>query len=768
MMQYSREMAPAQPASIALTDVLRGIWSRRKMIAALTIIATVLAIAYVSTQKPRYTTQALVLVDSLETPFDRTQPDATAPKPAMDERDVLSQVSVIESRDLGDRVVRTLKLQENPEFDALASSGLGIISRLRIALGFGEDPRNKTPEQRALARYDSMLSVYQIPLSKVIAIQYSANDPKIAAEVANTLAETYVTSTREAQSEPTNRAREWLAQQIDELRKKVAESESAAEEFRAKAGLLKGAETTLSAQELSELNSQIVLAESARSEAEAKARQIRAMLASDGVVDGSGEVLNSALIQRLREQQVVLNRNLAELSVRYLPNHPRIIAARSELASLDRQIRVEALKVVRGLEDQAKVAASREAELRASLNAAKARASETNLDDVKLRALEREAAANRSLLETFLNRYMDASARQDVIAQPGTARIIERAPLPTSPSFPKTGPTVLLAMLAGLGLGLGLAFVAEVMNAAARVALGPSLPAPPPPVLIEASPVRATVAEPPRRPEMPPAINEVEPSHGGLVAEVPKGSVPQTLGSASPTDILPALCSLPFSRDLTAAVAHGYEVIGKPTQSYAKATTKLGSWAASVRQTLGVKRIAVAALATGTAFDTTAASAALARSLVQQGTKTIILDIAGSGDTFAHVFGLQPRPGLTELLSGSADFNAVIARDMASDLNVISAGRDAAGLADLLRGSRFAQALNALETVYDQVLLDCGEVTLAMSPAIHAAQAILLLAPSSAAADAGRKLQELRGEGILAAQYVRLTERDEIQAHQAA
>jgi uncharacterized protein involved in exopolysaccharide biosynthesis/Mrp family chromosome partitioning ATPase len=767
-MQYSREMASAQPASIALSDVLRGIWRRRKMILALTIVSAILAIAYVSTQKPRYTTQALVLVDSLETPFDRTQPDAAQPRPAMDDRDVLSQVSVIESRDLGDRVVKKLELQKNPEFDSLGTNGLGLVSRLRIALGFGDDPRNKTPEQRALARYDSMLSVYQIPLSKVIAIQYSANDPMVAAEVANTLAETYVTSTREAQSEPTNRAREWLAQQIEELRKKVAESESAAEEFRAKAGLLKGAQSTLSAQELSELNSQIVLAESARSEAEAKARQIRAMLTNDGVVDGSGEVLNSALIQRLREQQVVLNRNLAELSVRYLPSHPRVIAARSELASLDRQIRSEALKVVRGLEDQAKVAASREAELRASLNAAKARASETNLDEVKLRALEREAAANRSLLETFLNRYMDASARQDVIAQPGTARIIERAPLPTSPSFPKTGPTVLLAMLAGLALGLGLAFVAEVMNAAARVAQGPSLPAAFPPVLIEASPISTPAPLDSHKPEPPKSATEAEALHSPLVVEVPKGGMPQALGSASPHEVVPALCTMAASRDLAAAVAHGYEVIGKPTQDYAKAATVLGSWATSVRQTLGVKRIAVAALATGTSLDTGAASAALARTLVRQGAKTIILDVAGSGDNFAHVFGLQPQAGLAELLSGQADFNAVIARDMASPLNVISAGRDTAGLAAQLAGNRFAQALNALETVYDQILLDCGEITLATSPFIKAAQAILLLAPSSAAADAGRKLQTLRGEGILAAQYVRLADPGEIQAYQAA
>jgi len=771
MMQYSREMAPAQPASIALSDVLRGIWRRRRMILLLTIITTVLAILYVSSQKPRYTTQALVLVDSLETPFDRTQPDANAPRPAMDERDVLSQVSVITSRDLGERVVKVLKLQDRPEFDALGS-GLGLVKRIQLALGFGEDPRNKTPEQRALSRYDSMLNVYQIPLSKIIAIQYSANDPAIAAEVANTLAETYVTSTREAQSEPTNRAREWLAQQIEELRKKVAESESAAEEFRARSGLLRGAQSTLSAQELSELNSQIVLAEAARSEAQAKARAIRAMLSSDGVVDGSGEVLNSQLIQRLREQQVILNRNLAELSVRYLPNHPKIIAARSELASLNRQIRAEALKVVRGLEDQAKIAASREAELRASLNAAKAKASETNLDEVKLRALEREATANRGLLESFLNRYMDASARQDVVAQPGTARIIERAPLPTSPTFPKTGPTVLLAMLAGLALGLGLAFVAEVMGAAARLAAGPNLVAPAPPVLIEASPAAATASEPAKvsSEARPPNITQERPATPRpLVVELPQQAIAtQASTAASPLEIVPSLCVLPASHDLGSAVSHGYEVIGKPSQDYAKAARALGSWATSVRQTLGVKRIAIAGLGVQVGLDTAAASAALARALVAQGAKPIVIEVAAARDTFAHIFGLGTQAGLTELLTGKAEFGAVIARDMASEAHVVSAGQETSALADLISGGRFVQALNALETVYDQILLDCGELMPATAPAINTAQAVLLLAPGEQAAEAGRKLHELRGNGILAAQYVRLSEPGEVEANQAA
>jgi uncharacterized protein involved in exopolysaccharide biosynthesis/Mrp family chromosome partitioning ATPase len=767
MNQYSRDMASLQPASIALGDVLRGMWRRRKMVLALTVLATILALVFVTTQAPRYTTEALVLVGSLETPFDRTQPDPAASRPVLDERDILSEVSVVSSRDLGERVVRDLKLVDRPEFDSLASGNSpGLITNILLSLGFGEDPRHQTPDQRALSRYESMLNVSQVPLSKVITIQYSANDPNTAAEVANTLAEVYVTSTREAQSEPTNRAREWLSKQIDELRKKVTESESAVEEFRAKAGLLKGAQTTLSAQELSELNSQIVLAESARSEAEARARAIRAMLASDGVVDGSGEVLNSGLIQRLREQQVALGRNLAELSVTYLPSHPKVLAARSELASLDRQVRAEALKVVRGLEDQAKVASSREAELRASLNAAKARASETNLDDVKLRALEREAAANRSLLETFLNRYMDASARQDIIAQPGTARIIERAAVPTTPSFPKSGPTVLLAMLGGLALGLGLAFLAEIMSAASRFAENAPMPVKTSPVLIAAKPEEAAHAEPHERVQT--GDEDAKQSAGSTNSLVMEASRPEPLSSSSPLDIIPSLCTMPLSRNINEAVSHGYEIIARPGEDYGKAAKALGSWAVSVRQTLGVKRIAVTGLGGQAAVDTAAACAALARALSAQKLRPIVVDITGAPNSFAPIFGLKPQAGLSELLAGRAEFESIIARDMASEVHVIGAGKDTANLSDLLSGSRFAKALTALDTVYDQVILNCGELTVSNEAVVNSAQAVLLLAVGERAADAGRKLGELRKGGILAAQYVRLNDAGNIQSYQAA
>src|SRR3954454_22471347 len=225
-MSYQSAPVPVlQPDAISMAEVLRGIWRRRLMILSAALAACVLAILYVASQTPRYTTQAMVLVQNLGTPFNRSQPDATQDRTALDERDVLSQVSVITSRDLGERAVRELNLIDRPEFDSL-KSGLGFLTRLKIALGFQDDPRLKTPVQRALARYGDMLNVYQIPQSKVIVIQYGSTNPETAAEVANRVAELYVTSTKESQSEPTEQARDWLAAQIEDLRKKVAESEA--------------------------------------------------------------------------------------------------------------------------------------------------------------------------------------------------------------------------------------------------------------------------------------------------------------------------------------------------------------------------------------------------------------------------------------------------------------------------------------------------------------------------------------------------------------
>ena len=346
------------PTAISIIDVLRGVGRRTLMIVTIALLAFLAGLGVVSTLKPVYSTEAQVLIENLETPFDRVQSlDGQAPS-GVDDRIVASQMFVLESEDLGRRVVATLGLENIPEFNPMLN-GLGTLGSYKIALGFGDDPRLKTPEQRALARYNEQLSVYQQPNSNVINIKYSARNPEIAAKIANTLADTYVLTTRERQSQPTERAREWLSQQIGALRIKLAESEAAVENFRSSAGLLQGATTTLGTQEISELNTQITVAQGASTEARSRADAIRQLLADKGSVDSSSEVLASPVIQRLKEQRTDATRQIAELSATYLPNHPKMIAAQSQLANLDRLIRGEAMKIVTGLEEQASIAESR-------------------------------------------------------------------------------------------------------------------------------------------------------------------------------------------------------------------------------------------------------------------------------------------------------------------------------------------------------------------------------------------------------------------------
>ena len=100
----------------------------------------------------------------------------------------------------------------------------------------------------------------------------------------------------------------------------------------------------------------------------AGARLIKDMLAKNGDVDATTEVLKSDLITRLIEQRVTMQRQLAELSATLLPSHPRIRQLAADLADVRKQIRAEVEKIAQGLENEAQVAATREASLRTSLD----------------------------------------------------------------------------------------------------------------------------------------------------------------------------------------------------------------------------------------------------------------------------------------------------------------------------------------------------------------------------------------------------------------
>lgn len=729
-MNYQPEFA----STINLLDVVRGMGRRKLVILVFTLVALCAGLMIVKFLKPTYSTEAQILIENLASPFDRTQsPDPQQPDP-VDDRVIKSQMSVLKSQDVALRVVTSLNLQDRPEFDSLKQKGVGKIKQLLLNFGFGVDPRLQTPQQRALDRLTGGLAVYQIPDSNVVAVKYSSTDPRTAAEVANALVKIYAASTAETNSQPTTRARDWIAGQIEDLRRKVAASDASIEEFRSQAGLLQGENSTLGTQELSELNTQITLAEAARTEAEERAKSIKNVLATKGTVVGSTDVLNSTIVQSLREQQVASARRVAELSATYLPSHPKMIAAQNDLRNIDRQIRGEALKLVDSLDQQARIAEAREKSLRARLEEMKGRESTANLASVKLKALERESAADKALLESLLLRYADASARQDLSTQPGMARIIQHAAIPTSPSFPKPGPLVLLITLAGLAFSLGLSFLMEIMAAANRLGLPAANNAPQPsepqkPAAFAESSAPQVQEAPPLRhfPEAPSlAANSIQ-----AFAAFPSATSPEG--------------NLELLRDVDNQDRHGLHA----------ASRQVADWALKLQRMAALRRLAITGMGGG-AGDSSMATVAIARAIAAKGARVVVIDLATEGSSIDMLFGLPAGPGFVDLLAGSTDFTKVIARDPLSNAHLLRFGTERNEATLSLMDQRTEAVLNALGNIYDVVIIHAGETSSRTTLLLIKCQAALLLAPRLRQGDVAKTAKSLLVSGLAEVQFVRL------------
>jgi succinoglycan biosynthesis transport protein ExoP len=495
--------APAtdRPAAAPLSGDLdlrvlgQALVRKRGWIIVPTVLAAVLSIAAVNLVTPRYKSEARILIDGRENIFLRPSGERNEERTALDAEAVTSQVQLLLSRDLAREIIKKNKLAERPEFDPVLQ-GISPVKSLLALFGIGRDPFSLTPEERVLDAYFDRFTAYAVDKSRVIVIEFQSRDPELAARVANSIAEGYLVLQQGARQEQAKSAGQWLSGEIDSLRKKVAEAESRVEDFRSKSSLFVGTNnTTLSNQQMGELNTQLNNARALKSDAESKARLIREMLQSGKPIEAS-EVLNSELTRRLSEQRVTLRAQLAEQSSTLLDGHPRIKELKAQLADLDRQLREEASKISRSLDNDARIAGGRVEGLSASLEQLKKQATSTNGQDVQLRALEREAKAQRDLLESYLAKYREATTRENIDAAPADGRIISRASVSNTPAYPKKLPIVLIATLATLMLGASAIATSELLRLTAPRAAAVFASPPAPVRAPAAAAVAAAAADP--------------------------------------------------------------------------------------------------------------------------------------------------------------------------------------------------------------------------------------------------------------------------------
>jgi uncharacterized protein involved in exopolysaccharide biosynthesis/Mrp family chromosome partitioning ATPase len=502
--------SPSDFGDLDLRAIGHALNRKRSWIIVPTLLALLLSLAAVNLVPPRYKSEARILIDGRENVFLRPNGERDDQRNAVDSEAVTSQVQLLLSRDLAREIIKKNKLADRPEFDPVLQ-GLSPVKSLLALFGIGRDPFSLTPEERVLDAYFDRLTAYAVDKSRVIVIEFQSRDPDLAAKVANSIAENYLVLQQNARQDQAKAAGQWLSGEIDSLRKKVSDAESRVEDFRSKSSLFVGTNnTTLSNQQMGELNTQLNNARALKSDAESKARLIREMLQSGKPIEAS-EILNSELTRRLSEQRVTLRAQLAEQSSTLLDGHPRIKELKAQLADIDRQIREEASKLSRSFENDSRIAAGRVDSLSASLETSKKQATSTNGQDVQLRALEREAKSQRDLLESYLAKYREATARENIDAAPADGRIISRALVSNTPAFPKKLPIVLIATLATLMLCAGCIATGELLR----------MTAPRASAVFAAAPVRnaePVVASPPTVP----AMRDTHPDLAAPVTEIDK------------------------------------------------------------------------------------------------------------------------------------------------------------------------------------------------------------------------------------------------------
>jgi succinoglycan biosynthesis transport protein ExoP len=455
---------PVGESELDLGALGRALWDRRIAILTVTALAAVLSFLAVSMITPRYKSEARVIIENRETPYNQAQGERNAERDRtlLDAEAVQSQVQLALSRDLARTIVRELKFAERPEFNP--NAGGSIVDSIFGVVGLSRVREPMSDEDRILERYFERLTVYQVDKSRVISIEFQSQDAEFAARVANAVPAGYIKLQQQAKQDAIKQAGQWLSGEIERLRTRVAEAESKVEEFRVKSNLYVGPNNnSLSALSLGELNTQLAAARTKKADAETKARLIREILKSGRPVETS-EVLNSELIRRLNEQRVTLRAQLAEQSSTLLDQHPRIKELRAQIADLEEQTRLAADKLARSFENDARLAAAQADSILAALDQQKKLSGSLNSQDVQLRAFERDAKSQRDLLESYLSRYRDTASRETPDAVQADARIISRAVASTKVHFPKKLPIVFIATIGALIAMIGFLATAELLR----------------------------------------------------------------------------------------------------------------------------------------------------------------------------------------------------------------------------------------------------------------------------------------------------------------
>ena len=628
---------------------------RLRLFGAIVVTILVFTIVVTMNATPKYTATAAVMLDTRKAQVTDVKDVLSGPEGYDTSSVVDTEVEVLKSRQLAERVVRALDLENDPEFNPSLRKPTGVAAlkqNLKRMFG-GGSPRGAPLSPLAAQKQhegvvDAVMGGLQVSrqgLTYVMNVGYESVSPAKAAIIANKWAELYLLEQMEAKFDATDQATKWLNGRIQALRGQVQRDEAEVQQYKIANNLLSASGATLTEQEISNYNLSLAQARAQVAEDEARLNTARQQLARGSTGEDVGEALGSPVIQDLRRQRSLLSAQMADLNSKYGPRHPELLKAQRQLEDIDVQIKGEIERIVSNLQAKVQVSRERAGAISGSLGGARGALEANSRAMVRLGELQRNADASRTIYESYLKRFQETSTQEG--AEKSDARVVSRAKIPLGQSSPKVNLNLALGLVIALGAGLGAVILAEMLDAGLATA------------------------------------EEVERSLG--VAFL--GGVPML---ASVTDD-PSPDPLDF-------------VVRKPLSSFSEAFRNLRTSLMYSRLGQPVKVVAITSALPGEGKTTTAIC--LARTAALQGSRVIIVDCDLRRRTVEQMLDFDPEVGLLEVLNGDATLSQAIKPDLQSGADVLPLSKASFTPRDVFGSEAVDELLKTLRNTYDLVVLD--------------------------------------------------------------
>jgi polysaccharide biosynthesis transport protein len=443
---------------------------RYLIIGLIASLAMAACIVYLRITPPTYTARVQIVFTNSRAEF--LQQQSLSPDPLVDASliatKIATQIELIKSRATAVRVINELKLADDPDLKDTGSSASWFGRSASPALQEPTSDAAGQPSERVIAAFEDRLTATRASSSNVIEVGFSSSSPIRAAEVANAVANAYLTDQLDVKVETNRSAKDWLQGKLHDLGEQALEAERAVSTYKSQHNIVTSDGKPIDELQITELNSRLAAARVQTSEAAARASRYDDLLLhanSDssstlGTLDAGPDSLTSPIINSLRQQYFELSRRAGEWAAKFGPDHQAVVLLRMKMGELRKAIFEEVKRLAEASRSELDVAKQRQQDIEKQLNDVVSQSRSTSSAELTIRELESRAKESRSLYDSLLQRYM-GSLDNFPMAE---ARVIAPALPPQTKSKPRTALVLAIGALGGLALGVGLGLLRDLMD----------------------------------------------------------------------------------------------------------------------------------------------------------------------------------------------------------------------------------------------------------------------------------------------------------------